>query len=147
MLKAFGFGLLFMAASVSGAAAENMCSAEPIAPLIPTAAEMKQKAPAAAEAAKHQAFVDIRRWQGELKSFRDCLTATVQADNRQIGENSRSSKPDPDKIKSLQKEIEAVNHAYDASTDEEERTVNDFNAASVAYCTRNDVDKASCPKQ
>ena len=147
MWKALGFGLLVVVASAGTAAADNMCGEEPIAPLIPTAADIKEKAPADAEAAKHTAFSDIRRWQGELKSYRDCLNATVQTDNRQIGEAARADKPDPDKVKKLQADVANENNAYDRSTDEEERIVNDFNAVSVAYCTRSDVDKSSCPKR
>jgi hypothetical protein len=147
MLKALGVGLIVFVASASGAAAQEMCGADPIAPAIPSAVDIKQKAARDAEAAKHGAFVDIRRWQSELKSFRDCINATVTADNRKIGEIQRSDKPDKDKIKSLQQEIVSANHAYDLSTDEEERIVNEFNGVSVAYCTRNDVDKSSCPKR
>lgn len=146
MLKALSIGLLFLTSSAGAAMAQQMCGDEPIAPLIVTAKAIKQKTPAEAEVAKHSAFLDIRRWQGELKSYRDCINATVKSDGRQIGEASRADKPDKDKITRLQQEVEAAKHAYDVSTDEEERVVNDFNAASVAYCTRTDVDKSSCPK-
>lgn len=147
MWKVLSAGLVFLAISAGAAAAQEMCGQEPIAPLVPTAAAIKQKPPADAEVAKHTAFADIRRWQGELKSFRDCLNATVQTDGRKIGEVQRSDKPDQDKIKRYQAEITASNHAYDLSTNEEERIVNDFNAISVAYCMRTDVDKSSCPKR
>ena len=146
MLRATAFGLLVLLASAGGASAENLCGDSPIAPLIPSPADIRQKSPVDAEAAKHSAFMDIRRWQGALKGWRDCLTATVNTDRRQIGEAQRADKPDTNKIKRLQDEMAGANHAYDESTDEEERIVNDFNAASVAYCTRSDVDKASCPK-
>jgi len=147
MLKALGISVLLLAGSAGSAAADNMCGDDPIAPAIASPAEEQAKSPADAAAAKHGAFQDIRHWQGALKSYRDCLTASIDTDNRQIGESQRSDKPDADKIKKLQAEITNLNKAYGISTDEEERVVNEFNALSVAYCTRTDVDKASCPKR
>jgi hypothetical protein len=147
MLKALSIGLLLVVGSVGAAAAENMCGEDPIAPVIPSASEMTRKSPADAAAAKHGAFQDIRRWQQELKSYRDCLDASVATDNRKIGENQRGEKPDPEKIKAMQAEIAAINKAMLKSTDEEEGVVNEFNAMSQAYCGRKDVDTASCPKR
>ncbi len=146
MLKTLGAGLFLLVVSAGTAAADNMCGDAPIPPEIPTVADMKAKSPADAAAAKHAAFQDIRRWQGALKSYRDCLNATVDTDKRELGEAQRASKPDQDKIKNLQQEMEAANHAFDTSVDDEERTVNDFHAAQVAYCARSDVDRSSCPK-
>ena len=147
MLKAFGVGLLLLVASVSGAAADNMCGDEPIAPAIPAPAEIAKKSPVDAATAKHNAFQDIRRWQAELKTYRDCLDATTNTDKREVGEAQRSEKPDKDKIAGLQKEIAGASHAYDVTADDEEKVVNDFNALSVAYCSRADVDRSSCPKR
>jgi hypothetical protein len=146
MLKTLGAGLFLLVASAGCAAADNMCGDAPIPPAIPTAADMKSKTAADAAAARHQAFLDIKRWQGGLKSYRDCLNATVSTDKRDLGEAQRASKPDADKIKGLQQDMESANHAFDASVDDEERTVNDFHAAQVAYCARGDADRATCPK-
>jgi hypothetical protein len=147
MLKAFGVSLLLLVASASGAAAENMCGDNPIAPEIPSPMEIAKKSPADAETAKHNAFQDIRRWQGALKSYRDCLDATINTDKREIGEAQRADKPDKDKIAGFKQEIADSGKAFDLSTDEEEKVVNEFNALSLAYCTRVDVDKTSCPKR
>ncbi|HEY1614278.1 MAG TPA: hypothetical protein VGF97_11350 [Rhizomicrobium sp.] len=146
MLTRLAIGLFLLAASAGGAAAEQMCGDPPIPPAIPTASEMASKPAADAAASKHSAFEEIRRWQGTLKSYRDCQIATGDTDKREISEAQRASKPDPDKIKKLQQEIDDANHAYDSSVDEEERTVNEFHAASVAYCARSDVDRTNCPK-
>jgi hypothetical protein len=147
MLKVFGVSLLLLVVSASAAPAQSMCGDDPIAPVVPSPADVRQKSPADAAAAKHGAFQDIRRWQGELKSYRDCLDATVTTDTREIGETQRTSKPDPDKVKQLQTEIASINRTTLKSTDEEETVVNEFNALSVAYCARTDVDKTSCPKR
>jgi hypothetical protein len=147
MLKVFGVGLLLLVASASGAVADNMCGDNPIAPAIPSPMEIAKKSPVDAASAKHNAFQDIRRWQTELKTYRDCLDATVNTDKRLVGETQRTQKPDKEKIADLQKEIAGANHAYDATTDDEEKVVNDFNALSVAYCSRADVDRSSCPKR
>lgn len=143
--------LVFVLLIASGgtAAAQEMCGDPPIAPVIPSAADIRAKTPADAAAARHAAFADVRRWQGELKSYRDCLNATVAGDKRQAEEVLRSDKEQKDKQKDIDKynvEIAASNHAYDASVDQEERVVNDFHAAQVAYCMRKDVDVSTCPK-
>ena len=58
----------------------------------------------------------------------------------------RSDKPDKDKVAKFNDEILASSRALDASSDQEERVVNEFHAAQVAFCTRKDVDVSSCPK-
>lgn len=136
----------FLIASAGAAAAQEMCGDPPLAPVIPTAADIRARTPADAAAARHSAFADVRRWQGSLKSYRDCLDATISQDKRDAGESARSDKPDKDKIKKWNEEIVAINHAYDVSVDQEERVVNDFHAAQVAYCMRKDVDLSTCPK-
>ena len=138
--------LIALLASGGSAAAEQRCGDSPIAPVIPSPAEMRQKSPADAAAARHSAFMDIRRWQGSLKSYRDCLNATTDTDKREVSETQHSDKPDKDKIAKLQQEITGASQAFDASVDQEERVVNEFHAAQVAYCTRSDVVRATCPK-
>jgi hypothetical protein len=138
--------VILLGVSAGAAGAQEMCGDPPIAPAIPSAADIGTKSAADAAAARHSAFADIRRWQGALKSYRDCLNATINGVKRDADENARSDKPDKDKIEKWNAEIVATNHAYDASVDQEERVVNEFHAAQVAYCTRKDVDRASCPK-
>lgn len=132
--------------SADAAAAQEMCGDPPLAPVIPSAADMRARTPAEAAAARHAAFADVRRWQGALKSYRDCLNATVSQEKRAAEENARSDKPDKDKLSKTNEEIAAINHAYDVSVDQEERVVNEFHAAQVAYCARKDVDISTCPK-
>ncbi|HEY6578241.1 MAG TPA: hypothetical protein VIY09_02885 [Rhizomicrobium sp.] len=136
-----------MALSSAGAGAQEMCGELPIAPELPSVADMQQKSPADAAAARHGAFADIRRWQGQLKSYRDCINATVDTDKRNLGEVQRSDKPDAKKTAKLQQEITDSGHAWDASVDEEERVVNQWNAAGTAFCLRTDVDHSTCPKR
>lgn len=138
--------LALLIASTGAAAAQEMCGAPPIAPVLPTAQEMHTKSPADAAAVRHSAFADVRRWQGALKSYRDCLNATIATDKRNASEVVRDVKPDKDKIAKFNAEIVASNHAYDVSVDQEEKVVNEFHAAQVAYCSRKDVDVSTCPK-
>jgi hypothetical protein len=126
--------------------AQSECGDEPIGPAIPTAAEIGQDTPVVAQKAKHTAFEDIKAWQGSLKSYRDCLTSTIDTKTREKSSAQQATKPDKDKIAGIQAQIDAANHAYDHSTDSEEQIVNDFHALSTAYCSRSDVDKSSCPK-
>jgi hypothetical protein len=137
---------LLLLASTGVAVAQEMCGDPPIAPVIASGEEMRARAPGDAATTRHNAFADVRRWQGALKSYRDCLNATIATDKRAAGELARSSKPDKDKIAKLNDEIAASNHAYDVSVDQEEKVVNEFHAAQVAYCTRKDVDVSTCPK-
>jgi hypothetical protein len=137
---------LLLMASTGAVAAQQMCGDPPIAPVIPSGADMGAKSAAEASAARHSAFAEIRRWQGALKSYRDCLVATINTDKRDLGEAQRSSKPDKDKIAQLQQEIAASDHDYDTSVDQEEKVVNEFHATQVAYCARKDVDVSTCPK-
>lgn len=146
MLKELVLASVLAAASAGAAAAQSMCGDPPIAPTIPAPADIQAKSPTDADAAQHAAFADVRRWQGALKSYRDCLDATVNSDTRDLGEAARADKPDKKKIDQLQQEITATNQAHDSSVDQEEKVVNEFHAMQVAYCSRNDVDRASCPK-
>lgn len=146
MLTRPGFAFLLLLASGGAAAAQSMCGEPPIAPLIPTAADMRQKSAADSASARHNAFADVKRWQGSLKSYRDCLNATIATDKRDLYEDARATKPDKDKMAAIQQEMKASNDAFDGSVNEEEKVVNEFHAAQVAYCTRTDVDVSTCPK-
>jgi len=141
-----GIAAALFVASAGAAAAQEMCGDPPIAPVIPSASEIHAKSPAEASAARHGAFAEVRRWQGALKSYRACLTATIATDKRDVEEAVRSDKPDKDKIAKFNEDIAATNRAYDASVDQEEKVVNEFHAAQVAYCARKDVDVSTCPK-
>jgi len=146
MLRYLGLAAAISIFAAPSAWADNSCGAEPIAPAISSAAEMGQKPPVEAQKVKHQAFEDIKAWQAALKDYRDCLDSDSNSTKRDIQNAQSQSKPDQDKIKRLQGELDANAHAYDHSTDSEERVVNDFHALSVAYCSRSDTDKTSCPK-
>jgi hypothetical protein len=138
--------VVLIASAGAVAAQDDMCGDLPIGPVIVAPADVLRKSPADADAAQHGAFLDIKRWQGSLRSYRECLNATVETDKRDIGEIQRSDKPDTKKIDKLKQALEDLGHAWDASVDEEERTVNQFHAVQVAYCSRTDVNRAVCPK-
>ncbi|MGH6876034.1 MAG: hypothetical protein ACREHV_01515 [Rhizomicrobium sp.] len=147
MLTRLFIALAIVALSSEGVAAQQMCGDPPIAPELPSVADMQQKSPAEAAAARNGAFADIKRWQGQLKSYRECLNATVDTDKRDLGEAQRADKPDTKKMTKLQQEITDAGHAWDASVDDEERVVNQWNAAGTAFCLRADTDHATCPKR
>ena len=138
--------LAALLASGTCAAAQELCGDLPIAPAILSPAEMHQRPPAGALSAMHSAFAEMKRWQGDLKSWRDCLNATVNTDKRDISEAQHSDKPDKDKIAKLETALTTVNHLWDLSVDDEERVVNEFHAAQTAYCARKDVNVSICPK-
>src|SRR5205823_10181519 len=70
-------GFVLLLAATGAAAAQEMCGDPPIAPVLPSAEEMRAKTSADAAAVRHNAFADVRHWQGSLKSYRDCLNATI----------------------------------------------------------------------
>jgi hypothetical protein len=134
-------------AGTAAAQEQENCGDLPIGPVIVSAADIQQKSAADATAAQRGAFLDIKRWQAALRSYRDCLNATVDSDKRELGEAQRGGdKTDQKKADKLTSDLVNLGHAWDASVDEEERTVNQFHALQVAYCSRNDVTRASCPK-
>jgi hypothetical protein len=146
MLKQLGLAAMLSMMAAPAFADPGACGDEPIPPAIPSAADIGQRPPVDAQRAKHQAFGDIRTWQASLKDYRSCLDSDQSSAKRQLQDAQSQTKPDTDKIKKLQAELLADAKAYDHSTDTEEKTVNDFHALSVAYCSRSDTDKASCPK-
>jgi hypothetical protein len=138
-------GILAIACTVIATPAlAQSCAGEPIAPALASPADIQRATPAAAAAAKHDAFAEIKNWQRDLKAYRDCLTGLTNMDKRKLP--SLDPKKDADKIADLQAEAKAANHEFDATVDMEERVVNEFHALQAAYCARSDVDRSSCPK-
>jgi hypothetical protein len=133
----------FMGVAATPAFAQS-CGSAPIAPAIPSVADIKQKAPADAAASKHDAFVEIKNWQADLKTYRDCVTNISNGDKRQLAQLDPSK--DASKVKQLKDEASSATHAFDQSVDMEERVANEFHAIQAAYCARADVDRSSCPK-
>jgi hypothetical protein len=129
--------------TATGALAQS-CGSAPIAPALPAAADIAAKTAAAADAAKHDAFVEIRNWQNDLKDYRACLVNVSNQAKRQI--SGLDAEKNKDKIAGIKADAGRANHAYDESVDMEERVVNEFHAVQAAYCARKDVDKSSCPK-
>lgn len=136
---------LLVGASVVPALAVDSCGSMPIAPAFPSPADITKQAAPAAAAAKHDAFEDIKNWQRDLKTYRDCLQSLSDQDKVQM--QGKDPKKDEDKIKHLKDDIDAQSHGYDQTVDAEERMVNQWNALSTAYCARSDVDKSTCPKR
>ncbi|HUJ46978.1 MAG TPA: hypothetical protein VLV55_07585 [Rhizomicrobium sp.] len=129
---------------IAAPAFAQSCGSPPIAPAMPSADSIKKKAPAAAATAKHDAFLDIKNWQADLKNYRAC----VQAESSQAKTELTGTDPNKDagKVKRLKDEIDNANHEFDSTVNSEEEVVNEFHAIQVAYCTRTDVDLATCPK-
>ena len=146
MLARLAAAAVILTAWAGTAAAQDMCGDLPIGPEITSPADITRKSPADAFASQHNSFLDIKKWQDALRSYRECLTAGVNTDKRDLGELQRSDKPDTKKITGMQDAITALGHAWDASVDEEERVVNEFHALQVAYCGRSDVNRSVCPK-
>ncbi|HEY4113859.1 MAG TPA: hypothetical protein VGM17_07330 [Rhizomicrobium sp.] len=135
---------LLLGASAVPALAVDSCGSMPIAPALPSAADMLKQPAATAASTKHDAFEDIKNWQRDLKTYRACLASLQDQDKLQL--QGKDPTKDADKIKRLKDDMDAQSHGYDQTVDSEERLVNQWNAMSTAYCSRSDVDKSSCPK-
>jgi hypothetical protein len=145
MLAKTGLVLTFLLVStMSGWAQSDSCGNQPFAPAIPAPGDLKPKSPADAHASVHDAFMDIKNWQADLKTWRACLDARDNEDKRQIAQ--ADPKKDADKVKGYNDDTKQNGHNFDASVDSEEKVVNEFHALQAAYCMRTDIDKATCPK-
>jgi hypothetical protein len=144
MSPKLGLALSFLLASTAPVWAQQTCGTVPFAPAMPAPADMKTKPVADAETALHDAFADIKNWQGDLKTYRSCLDSQgTQAKNGLVGLDKTK---DAEKIKDLKDLKTLSDHEYDQSVDQEEKVVNEFHAAQAAYCMRADANKSKCPK-
>jgi len=144
MLNRIGLAAVILAVCTAPALADNKCGSMPIPPALPSGGDIAKMAPAAAETAKHQAFLDVKNWQTNLNDFRDCLNSLIDTDKQRMGQLDPTK--DSSKITDLQMEIDGATGAHDSSVDAEEKVVNDFHAVQAAYCMRSDVDQSTCPK-
>jgi hypothetical protein len=130
--------------AVSGPALAQSCGSTPIAPALPSVAEIAKKPPADSAAAKHDAFAEIKNWQADLKTYRACVTNVINQDKQQLATLDKDKKPEL--FAHLRDEASAADRGFNDSVNMEERVVNEFHAIQAAYCARTDVDKSSCPK-
>ncbi|HTQ13515.1 MAG TPA: hypothetical protein VMH86_06540 [Rhizomicrobium sp.] len=128
----------------SPAMAQESCGSAPFAPAMPSAGDMKTKSVADAETALHDAFLDIRNWQGDLKTYRGCLTG--EGDSAKAQMTGLDPVKDQQKIAQLKDEKAAADKAFDSTVDQEEKVVNEYHAAQTAYCGRPDANRSKCPK-
>jgi len=129
---------------VTAPALAQSCGSTPIAPALPSVAEIAKKPPTESAAAKHDAFAEIKNWQADLKTYRACVTNLSKQDKQQLATVDKDKKPEL--FSHLREEASASDRGYNDSVNMEETVVNEFHAIQAAYCARKDVDKASCPK-
>lgn len=118
--------VLFLA---SPALADAACGPTPIPPAVPTAASIAGKPGEEASKIKHDAFVQVKAYQGTLKPFRECLmkqTGDVKA-------SIETAKDDAAK-KAATAKMEEMQKAYDKTVDDETQIVNEFVALQTAVC-------------
>lgn len=113
----------------SPALADSACGPTPIAPAIPTAASIAGKTGDDASKIKHEAFVQVKAYQGTLKPYRDCLMKQ-SADTKATIDTAK----DDSAKKAIQAKMDDMQKAYDKSVDDETQVVNDFVALQTAVC-------------
>lgn len=113
----------------SPALADTPCGTAPIAPAIPAASLVAGKAGDEAAKIKHEAFVQVKAYQANLKPFRECLITQTTAEKA----TGAAAKDDSAKKASAEK-INDYQKVYDKSVDDETQVVNDFVALQTAVC-------------
>lgn len=113
----------------SPALADSACGPTPIAPAIPTGASIAGKPGEEASKIKHEAFVQVKAYQGTLKTYRDCL----MKQSADVKETLPAAKDDAAK-KAIQAKMDDMQKAYDKTVDDETKLVNDFVALQTAVC-------------
>ncbi|HEY2068161.1 MAG TPA: hypothetical protein VGG48_01300 [Rhizomicrobium sp.] len=144
MSPKLGLVLSFLLASTAPVWAQSACGSVPFAPAMPSQADMRSKSIPDAETALHDAFTDIKNWQGDLKTYRSCLDGQTQ--QAKAGMAGLDKDKDADKIAAFKDQAATSNKLFDSSVDQEEKVVNEFHGAQAAYCMRSDANKAKCPK-
>jgi len=148
MPRKFGFAIAILMMSAAPAmAGVSICGDMPVAPDLPTAKEIAQQPPAKAEAAKHQAFLDVVGWQKQVKNYRNCLEAAQKEDKRASVAAQQNGGDDVDaQVTKLNADINEGDVRYNASVVTEQKLAGEFGDISKAYCSRSDVNKSTCPK-
>jgi hypothetical protein len=119
--------MLLIPASAPAWADYASCGDEPIAPVIPSPAELNQESPVDAQKSTRDAFWADSAWHGALQVYRNCFDFV---DARSQGQPQSQS--DQDKINKLKAD--------------EMRVASDLQKLLHAYCARPDTNKAICPK-
>lgn len=111
------------------ALADTPCGTTPLADVVPTPDAVSGKTAEEASAIRHQALVDVKTYQGKLKTFRECLVSQSNALKATID----TAKDDAAKKRILEQmaDLQSVN---DHSVDDETKVVNDFIALQTAAC-------------
>jgi hypothetical protein len=136
--------LLVSTAPVWAQSSSSACGSVPFAPAIPSPSDMKAKSAADDVTALHDSVMDIKNWQSDLKTYRACLDGQGnEAKNELVGLDKTK---DADKIAQLKDQRVQSDKLFNDSVDQEEKVVNQYNAARAAYCMRPDSDKNKCPK-
>jgi hypothetical protein len=146
MLKGICLAAAMMTAAAMPAFADGDCGSVPVAPAIPTVNDFSGKTLDAAAKARHEAFLQIKVYQGALQPYRACLKSLDDADTAAIVEAKSKGEKDKDKIQPLQDRIAARLIANNQTVDAEQQVATDFNNLHMAQCV-NDTDTKICPKK
>jgi hypothetical protein len=113
----------------SPALADSACGPNPIAPAIPGASAVAGKTADEAVKIRHEAFVQVKAYQGTLKPFRECLMKQTTDAKAAV----EAAKDDSAK-KTAQAKMDDLQKAYDKTVDDETQTVNEYGALQTAVC-------------
>lgn len=147
MLKSICLAAAMLTAAAMPAFAEGDCGAAPVAPAVPTVNDISGKTLDAAAKAKHEAFLQIKVYQGALQPYRACLKTQDAADAAAIAEAKSNGVKDKDKIPPILDRIAARLIANNQTVDTEQQVATEFNtlAQFLAQCAK-DSTPSNCPK-
>jgi hypothetical protein len=146
MFKSCCFAAAILAVAMP-ALADGECGSPPVAPAIPTVNDFSGMTLDAAAKARHEAFLQIKVYQGALQPYRACLEAQDNADVAAIADAKSKGDKEKDKIQPLQDRIAARLIANNRTVDTEQQVAAEFNtlAQFLAQCAK-DSTPSNCPK-
>jgi hypothetical protein len=139
MLARVCLAVLALAAVSSPAFAAGQCnSTAPMAPVIPSVAEITAGTVEQGQAKLNNVFTDLHIYQKQLQGYRDCLKAAETADKAD-GMKAMGQK-NADGVTKANAAAAADVAAYNATVDGEQKVADAINADVKAHCARDHSD-------
>jgi hypothetical protein len=124
---------------LSAPAYADQCDAStPMAPAVPSPAEITAMSIPDAQTRLNSVFKDLHIYQAQLKDYRACLNAAMAQDQDKV--NSAPAQKDPQVKKAAQDEYAAYSAKFNATVDSEQALASSINADTKAHCARDTSD-------
>ncbi|HEY1709281.1 MAG TPA: hypothetical protein VGG10_13525 [Rhizomicrobium sp.] len=139
MLIRAGLGVFALMLLSAPAFAANQCDAStPMAPAVPTPAQITAMSIPDAQNKLNEVYKDLHLYQAQLKDYRACLSAAMNQDQDKV--NSAPAQKDPTIKKAAQDEYADYTAKFNATVDSEQSLASQINADAKAHCARDTTD-------